>query len=89
MTLAPKTALALHTRRYADGDIVSLADLRESLATAAWAVNIDQQYLPLFQRLEREIAARESRDAVLARVMALTSKGEAPDDAGRGRHNRI
>lgn len=69
----PKTDVALHVRKFADGDDVPLADLEAALITAARAVTIDEIYLPIFLRIEREIQERRSRAAILQRVTSLVS----------------
>jgi hypothetical protein len=76
MTVTP----AIHKRKYQDGDDVPLDELKAVLPTAARAAQMDVQFLPLFERLEREIAERERRQATLdrARAIAAGAMGVSP-----------
>lgn len=54
-------------------DHISISDLQTALRKVAKMVKHDQVYMPIFERLEREIAAAEHQSSVMARVMALAA----------------
>lgn len=57
----------------AGGD-VSLEELYQARQTAAECVMIDEKYLPIFERVEREIEAREEKMKTLARAQAAAQR---------------
>lgn len=52
---------------------ITLADLQKMLRTAAELVDSNPVYLPLFQRLEKELAAFQENDCALARARAMAA----------------
>lgn len=59
----------------ADGAEVSTAELRRALSVIAQAVARDgAAYLPVFLRLERELAARVAEGDALARALAAAAQ---------------
>lgn len=52
---------------------IALADLQMMLRMAAKLVDSNPVYLPLFQRIERELAAFQENDCALARARALAA----------------
>jgi hypothetical protein len=73
MSYAPQTSFARHRRKYAPGDAVSLDDLREALQLAAELTMNNEVYLPIFLRLEAEVAAAEQQQSLKNRVRAAAS----------------
>lgn len=51
---------------------ITLADLRRYHRIAAEMVIMDRVYLPIFLRLERELAARDEEAAALDRARQIT-----------------
>jgi hypothetical protein len=54
-------------------DHVTLAEIKEAHRKAAQLVMIDHAYLPLFERLEREIAEREKASSLFDRAKAIAT----------------
>lgn len=76
MTFLPKAPVARHRRAApaaAAGGDVSLQELYTARQTAAKFAQINPATLPIFERIEREIAARESRMHALSRAAAAAA----------------
>lgn len=69
----PRIDIALHKRRFDAGREPTIAELQQLLATAARCSQVDEKYLPIFLRVEREIEERQRRRSVLDRVMAVAA----------------
>lgn len=54
-------------------DHVSVSELKLRLRIVAKLVRHDQIYLPIFERLEREIEAAARQNSVMERVLALAA----------------
>jgi hypothetical protein len=54
-------------------DHISLDDIKEAHHKAAQLVLMDRVYLPIFDRLEREIAERENADSLFERAKAIAN----------------
>ncbi|TVQ84003.1 MAG: hypothetical protein EA357_04185 [Micavibrio sp.] len=59
----------LYTRKYTKDDDISFDDLRTAYRRAARLVDTHgKDYLPVFERLERELQERQHEEALLARA---------------------
>ncbi|HEX2255620.1 MAG TPA: hypothetical protein VHG92_02775 [Afifellaceae bacterium] len=59
-------------------DVITIERLKHARAVVAEViVRHGDAALPIFERLEREIAARDRREALLARVRAVAAGGES------------
>jgi hypothetical protein len=52
---------------------ITLAEIKKAHHKAAQLVMIDHAYLPLFERLEREIAEREKASSLFDRAKAIAT----------------
>jgi len=76
MTFLPKAPIARPRRAApaaAAGGDVSLQELYIARRTAAKFAQLDHALLPIFERIEREIAAREARMHALSRAAAAAT----------------
>lgn len=62
-------------RKYRDTDEVTLNDIRQAYITAAEVVQMDIKYLPIFERVERELHARETKTTSLDRARIAAQNG--------------
>ena len=53
---------------------VTLEELYQARQTAAECVMMDEKYLPIFERIEREIAIREAKMRTIARAAAALQR---------------
>ena len=75
----------IYKRKYSETDEVTLSDLRQAYRVAAQLVAKDgDKYLPLFERLDQEIEAREHQENIKAKAfkIAKQTKSQQP-------HNKI
>lgn len=72
----PPPPPTLYKRKYnADNDEVSPSDLREAYQLAARMVaDHGEKYLPLFERLDREMNLQKEREAIKNRALIIANK---------------
>lgn len=69
--------VARSTRRYSKGMTVDLTSLQSAYAKVAVLVLHDPVYLPIFERIEREIAALEVKGDAISRARAVAARHKA------------
>ena len=73
--MAEPEAPVLYKRKYLDGDEVSLSDLRLAYKVAARLVARDgDQYLPLFERMDKEIKMRQHKEKIKAKALEVAKR---------------
>ena len=73
--MAMPNAPIIYKRKYRNGDKVTLSDLRKAYQVAAQLVAKDgDKYLPLFERLDQEIEAREHQENIKAKALEIAKK---------------
>jgi len=67
----------VYKRKYAEHDDVSFVDLRLAYETAAGMVaEYGDKYLPWFERLEKEMQARQAQDATKNRALEVAKRAK-------------
>lgn len=77
MTFTPKLPIAARRRAATAaraGRDVTLEELYQARQTAAECVMENEKYLPIFERIAREIEAHEARMRTIARAQAVLQK---------------
>ncbi len=69
--------VARNARRYSKGMTVDLISLQSAYAKVAVLVLHDPVYLPIFERIEREIAALEVKGDAISRARAVAARHKA------------
>lgn len=72
-----KIRVTRSARRYSKGMTVDLKSLQSAYAKVAVLVLHDPVYLPIFERIEREIAALEVKGDAISRARAVAARHKA------------
>lgn len=57
-------------------EVLTLPALRDALKTAAELVRMDGAYLPIYERLERDLHQRQAKTSSLDRALYLAETGK-------------
>lgn len=67
-------------RRRPKGKEITLEDIIQARDKCAWVIaQYGEQYLPIFERLEKEVALRKKQDELLQRALKIGTRKGTPD----------
>ena len=73
--MATPNVPTIYRRKYKKGDKVALSDLRQAYKIAAQLVAKDgDKYLPLFERLDKEMQSREKKEKIKAKALEIAQR---------------